>query len=262
MNPNFSLKKIISLGAIACAALLPVTQAAAQKVEFRGQAHPGDRALRSGRRFGRLYPRAPAASSRNTCRASRRIIVLNVPGSRSIPGANRFQERASSRRHPCHGDLGHHGRQLRVRTLEGQIRSGQVDSGAAVAARRGGLCAPRARAEEVPRTSPSSRASAGLRRAKRELRRVARTVISFELLGLKPKYVWGMNRGPVRLAFERGELNINYDSMPGYQGAASKLVKAGKAVPLYSMGITDEKGHAGSRSERRPSCRMSARPTS
>jgi len=70
----------------------------------------------------------------------------------------------------------------------------------------------------------------------------SRIIMSLELLGLKPKYVWGMNRGPVRLAFERNELNINYDSMPGYLGAASNLVKAGKAVPLYTMGITNNKG--------------------
>jgi hypothetical protein len=70
----------------------------------------------------------------------------------------------------------------------------------------------------------------------------ARTIMTFELLGLKSKYVWGMNRGPVRLAFERKELNINYDSMPGYLRNATQLVKAGKAVPLYSMGIVDDKG--------------------
>ena len=35
-----------------------------------------------------------------------------------------------------------------------------------------------------------------------------RAILTFELLGLKPKYVWGMNRGPVRLAFERGEMNL------------------------------------------------------
>jgi hypothetical protein len=69
-----------------------------------------------------------------------------------------------------------------------------------------------------------------------------RTIVTFELLGLKPRYVWGLNRGPARLAFERGELNINYDTAPAYLKNASQLVKAGKAVPLYTLGIVDEGG--------------------
>ena len=51
-----------------------------------------------------------------------------------------------------------------------------------------------------------------------------------------------MNRGPVRLAFERGEMNINYDSTPGYLKGALGLVKSGKAVPLYALGVLDAKG--------------------
>jgi hypothetical protein len=38
----------------------------------------------------------------------------------------------------------------------------------------------------------------------------------FDLLGLNVKYGWGIARGPVRLAFERGEFNINYDTTPGF----------------------------------------------
>jgi hypothetical protein len=69
-----------------------------------------------------------------------------------------------------------------------------------------------------------------------------RYIMTLHLLGFKTNHVWGMNRGPVRLAFERGEFNVNYDSTPGYLGGAMHLVKAGKAVPLYSMGVINEKG--------------------
>jgi hypothetical protein len=69
-----------------------------------------------------------------------------------------------------------------------------------------------------------------------------RVIMTFELLGFKPKFVWGQNRGPVRLAFERGEMNINYDSAPGFLKGAMPLVKAGKAVPLYSLGLVNDKG--------------------
>jgi hypothetical protein len=71
----------------------------------------------------------------------------------------------------------------------------------------------------------------------------SRTIVAFELLGLRPNYVWGLQRGPVRLAFERGEFNLNYDTAPGYLKNALPLVKAGKAVPLFSQGILDTKGN-------------------
>jgi hypothetical protein len=70
----------------------------------------------------------------------------------------------------------------------------------------------------------------------------ARVVLSLSLLGIEPQYVWGSARGPVRLAFERGEFNISYDTAPAYMRGGMDLVKAGKAVPLYSLGIYDTSG--------------------
>lgn len=70
-----------------------------------------------------------------------------------------------------------------------------------------------------------------------------RVTTAFDLLGLNVKYVWGIARGPVRLAFERGEFNINYDTTPAFQKNASQLVKAGKAVPLFALGVVDQKGN-------------------
>jgi hypothetical protein len=69
-----------------------------------------------------------------------------------------------------------------------------------------------------------------------------RVTTAFDLLGLNVKYVWGIERGPARLAFERGEFTINYDTTPGYTKNASQLVKAGKAVPIFALGILNEKG--------------------
>lgn len=71
----------------------------------------------------------------------------------------------------------------------------------------------------------------------------SRIIVGFELLGLAPKYVWGLTRGPVRLAYERGELNFNYDAAPGFLRGGTDLVNAGKAVPLYALGIIDSKGN-------------------
>jgi len=70
-----------------------------------------------------------------------------------------------------------------------------------------------------------------------------RIIVAMELLGLDVKHVWGVTRGPARLAFERGEFNINYDTTPGWLKNGVPLANAGKAVPLFSFGIADEKGN-------------------
>lgn len=240
MSPHFSLKKIISLVAITCAAMLPATQVSAQKVDF------------SGKRILVTVPFAPGGGSDVYIRALQpflekhlpgnpTIIVLNVPGSRSIPGANRFQDRANPD--------GTHAIVISATTVGSFVFSRSkvkfdLDKWEPV------LLSPQG---AVVYTTPEFGVSGPKDLAKLKGKGLifggqsaaggeARTIMTFELLGLKTKYVWGMNRGPVRLAFERKELNINYDSMPGYLGNASKLVKAGKAVPLYSMGIVNNKG--------------------
>lgn len=69
-----------------------------------------------------------------------------------------------------------------------------------------------------------------------------RVIATFEQLGLDVKPVWELRRGNVRLVFERGELNLSYDSAPGCLKHDTRLVKAGKAVAPYSFGIADDKG--------------------
>jgi tripartite-type tricarboxylate transporter receptor subunit TctC len=240
MNQKLSLKKILSLAAITCAAMLPASQAGAQKVDF------------SGKRILVTVPFAPGGGSDVYIRALQpylekhlpgnpTIIVLNVPGSRSIPGANRFQERANPD--------GTHAIVISATTVGSFVFSRSqvkfdLDKWVPV------LLSPQG---AVTYTTPAFGVSGPQDLAKLKGKSLvfggqsaaggeARTIMTFELLGLKSKYVWGMNRGPVRLAFERKELNINYDSMPGYLRNATQLVKAGKAVPLYSMGIVDDKG--------------------
>ena len=240
MSLHMSLKKNLSAAAMICAASLLAAQASAQKVDF------------AGKRVLVTVPFAPGGGSDVYIRAMQpylekylpghpTIIVLNVPGSRSIPGANRFQERAVPD--------GTHAIVVSATTVGSFVfdRSKvkfELDKwepvvlspqGAVVyASPKLGVSGPK----DIAKLKDKTLVFGGQSATGGE----SRTVVSFALLGLKVKHVWGMNRGPVRLAFERNELNINYDSAPGYLGAAMKLVKAGKAVPLYSMGITDSKG--------------------
>jgi len=66
-------------------------------------------------------------------------------------------------------------------------------------------------------------------------------LLSMYMLGLNVNPVFGINRGPVRLAFERGEFNINYDSMAAYLQNVLPFVKSGMVTPLYSFGVWDAK---------------------
>lgn len=66
-------------------------------------------------------------------------------------------------------------------------------------------------------------------------------LLSMDILGLNVKPVFGLNRGPVRLAFERGEFTINYDTMSAYLQTTIDLVESGVATPLYTFGVWNSK---------------------
>jgi tripartite-type tricarboxylate transporter receptor subunit TctC len=69
-------------------------------------------------------------------------------------------------------------------------------------------------------------------------------LISFELLNMDAKGVLGFKgRGEARIAFERGETNVDYQTTPAYNSTVLPLIKEGKAVPLMSFGQLDEKGN-------------------
>jgi len=69
-------------------------------------------------------------------------------------------------------------------------------------------------------------------------------LITFELLELDAKAVLGFKgRGEARIAFERGETNLDYQTTPAYSATVLPLIKEGKAIPLMSFGQLDEKGN-------------------
>jgi len=68
-------------------------------------------------------------------------------------------------------------------------------------------------------------------------------LLAFEILGLDVKTLFAFKgRGPARLAFERGEVSIDYQVTPVYLQSVVPLVKAGKAVPLFSWGQLGARG--------------------
>lgn len=67
-------------------------------------------------------------------------------------------------------------------------------------------------------------------------------VLGFEIMGLDVDPVFGLARGPARLAYERGESLIDYQTSSAYLKNVVPLIKAGKAVPLFSWGVLNDKG--------------------
>jgi tripartite-type tricarboxylate transporter receptor subunit TctC len=69
-------------------------------------------------------------------------------------------------------------------------------------------------------------------------------LLAFRLLGLDVHHVFGMkSRGEGRLAFERGEATIDYQTTSAYLKNSVPLIKEGKAIPLFSWGTTDDNGN-------------------
>ena len=69
-------------------------------------------------------------------------------------------------------------------------------------------------------------------------------LLSFEVLDLPVKSVLGFNgRGPVRLAFEQGSVNLDYQFTPVYLTQVVPSIEAGQAVALWTGGSVDEDGN-------------------
>ena len=66
-------------------------------------------------------------------------------------------------------------------------------------------------------------------------------LLSFEVLDLDVKTVLGFNgRGPVRLAFEQGEVNLDYQFTPVYLTQVVPSIEEGRAVPLWTGGSIED----------------------
>ncbi len=68
-------------------------------------------------------------------------------------------------------------------------------------------------------------------------------LLAFDLLGLDVRAIFGMRgRDAGRLAFERGEATIDFQTSAAYLANVAAMVEAGEAIPLFSLGALDESG--------------------
>jgi len=69
-------------------------------------------------------------------------------------------------------------------------------------------------------------------------------MLAFDMLGLSVRHVFGMSsRGETRMAFERGEATIDYQTSSSYLANVTPMLESGQAVPLFSLGALDSDGN-------------------
>lgn len=67
-------------------------------------------------------------------------------------------------------------------------------------------------------------------------------LLSLDLLGVKPRFVFGMSNSESRAGFDRGEITLNYDNMASYEGSVKPMIDDGSAVPLFTFGFENADG--------------------
>jgi tripartite-type tricarboxylate transporter receptor subunit TctC len=170
------------------------------------------------------------------------VIINNIPGGGSIKGANLFTERAAPDGLMLMGTSG--STQFPYLLDDPRVRYDYQDFKVVMAYPNGGVvyCSPELgiqNASELAkiRERPLKYGSQG----PTSLDLVP--LLSFDLLGLDVKAIFGFRgRGAGRLAFERGEVLIDYQTSSAYLKNVVPLVEAGSAIPLFSFGALDENG--------------------
>jgi tripartite-type tricarboxylate transporter receptor subunit TctC len=171
------------------------------------------------------------------------IIIRNVPGGGSTTGANQFAQRAKPDGLTLLGTSG--STQFPYLLDDPRVKYDYKTWTALLASPTGGVAYVRPElgiknATEIKKIlkEPMKYGSQGAT----SLDLVP--LLAFELLGLNVEPVFGMEgRGAGRLAFERGEAKIDYQTSSAYLKQVVPLVEQGKAVPLFAWGVIDENGN-------------------
>ena len=171
------------------------------------------------------------------------VVVVNEPGGGSTKGANLFAARAEPDGLTLLGTSG--STQFPYLLGDPRVRYDYADWQVVMAAPTGG----------VVYTSPSTGVTAPEEIANLEGQKLIYAsqgatsldlvpLLAFQEMGLDVQHVFGFKgRGDGRLAFERGETNIDYQTSSAYIKNVQPLVEAGTAVPLFSWGVLDDDGN-------------------
>ncbi|MGB0662494.1 MAG: Bug family tripartite tricarboxylate transporter substrate binding protein [Pontibacterium sp.] len=169
------------------------------------------------------------------------VVIKNVPGGGSINGANQFDARAKSDGTSIFGSTA----STLFYYLLGDKRARYEPKSwrAVFATPTGG----------VLYTNPSLGISSPEDLATTEVEFIFPSLgptsldlvplLAMDMLGVNVRPVFGMDRSAGRLAFERGEVNIDYQTSAPFIQKVMPLVNSGAAQPLLSWGVLDGEGN-------------------
>ena len=170
------------------------------------------------------------------------VQVVNVPGAGSVAGANEF----ALRREPDGLTAFVHGGStvMHYVTREPAVQYEFADFEAIVGSALGGVVyvRPELGISTAPELldPPEPLVYGGISATGLDML----PLLIFESLDLGIQVIMGYEgRGPARIAFERGETNIDYSTASAYLANVVPLVEEGDAVPLFTFGFIDEDGN-------------------
>lgn len=167
-----------------------------------------------------------------------RYQIENVPGGESITGTNGYvstgvtdgrQLLVSSATTYFQNMLGHHTAQFDFSTMEPLVLNG---TGAVLwAGESAGVTDFEQLLEREERAKYGGMSASGLDLV---------PLLAFEALGIKVDGVFGFEgRGPTRLAVQRNETQLDFQTTSTYLSQVQPLVDEGKAFPLFAVGVLD-----------------------
>ena len=171
------------------------------------------------------------------------IAVKNIPGGGSTKGANQFQSRAKPNGRTVLGTSG--STQFPYLLGDKRVRYEYKDWQIVLATATGGVFYVK------PETGVKSAADIAMLRGQ-TLKYGSQgatsldiiPLLAMDLLDIEVKAVFGMKgRGAGRLAFERGETNIDYQTSSSYLKKVVPLVEEGGAIPIMTWGALDDSGN-------------------
>jgi len=170
------------------------------------------------------------------------IMIDNVPGGGSINGANLFAVRAKADGSHWLGTSA--STQYPVMLDDPRVRYDYSDWTPILATPTGGVIYAQPSLGETPDKALNALLKKPVQMAAQNPTGVELPVlIALDMLGADVQAVFGMrSRGEARLAFERGEADIGFQTTSAYLSNVEPLVEAGKAVPLFSLGVLNDEG--------------------
>ncbi|QFT83487.1 hypothetical protein FIU88_00715 [Halomonas sp. THAF12] len=170
------------------------------------------------------------------------IMIDNVPGGGSINGANLFAVRAKSDGSHWLGTSA--STQYPAMLEDPRVRYDYSDWTPILATPTGGVVYAQPDLGETAETALDALLAQPVKLAAQNPTGVELPVlIALDMLGADVQAVFGMrSRGEGRLAFERGEADIDFQTTSAYLSNVTPLVEAGKAVPLFSLGALNDEG--------------------